>query len=168
MAEPTNKNFLSPIGFRFNMQRLPNINYFCTNASIPDVTLGQVDTITNTFIKLPVPGDRLTFGSLSLRFKVDEDLTNYKEIYDWMTTLGYPDNFEQRATVERGQGSSVYSDGSLIILTNSYKPNIEVKFIDLYPTSLSTVDFDITGTDIEYLNADVGFQYRKYELTVIS
>lgn len=167
---PDNKNFLSPLGFKFSVQKLPHVNYFCTSASIPDMTLGQVDTITNTFIKLPTPGDKLTFGALNIRFRVDEDLKNFREIYDWMIGLGYPDNFDQRAAISRNANSigEVFSDGSLIITTASYKPNIEVKFVDLYPVGLGTVDFDLSQQEVEYVTADVQFIFRKYELTTIS
>ena len=169
-TQPDNKSFLSPIGFRFAIQRLPHVNYFCTSASIPDITMGQVNTVDNTFIKLPVPGDKLTFGFLTLRFRVDEDLKNFQEIYDWMIGLGYPDNFAQYGAIAR-QGiqsvGEVYSDGSLIVTTASFKPNIEVKFTDMYPVNLSAVDFNLEQNDVEYLQADVQFAYRKYELTTI-
>ena len=52
-----NKSFLSPVGFKFVINKLPHVSYFCTAANIPDMTLGQIDTVDNTFIKLPVPGD---------------------------------------------------------------------------------------------------------------
>ena len=168
-SQPDNKSFLSPIGFRFSIQRLPHVNYFCTSASIPDLTMGQIDTVENTFIKLPVPGDKLLFGLLNLRFRVDEDLKNFQEIYDWLIGLGYPDNFTQSAAIRQGiqaQGE-VYSDGALVVTTGSMKPNIEVKFIDMYPVSLSAVDFNLEQSDVEYLQADVNFAYRKYELTTI-
>lgn len=169
-TQPENKSFLSPLGFQFSINRLPHVTYFCTNASIPDIAMGQIDTVENTFIKLPIPGDKLTFGLLTLRFRIDEDLKNFQEIYDWLIGLGYPDNFEQRANISRGIQNigEVYSDGSLIVTTASYKPNVEVKFIDMYPVSLTSVDFNIEATDIEYLQADVNFAYRKYELTTLS
>ena len=81
---------------------MPHVNYFTTSANIPDMTLGQIDTIDNTFIKLPVPGDKLTFGLLTIRFRVDEDLKNFSEVYDWMIGLGYPDNFQQRSDLQQG------------------------------------------------------------------
>lgn len=168
-TQPENKSFLSPTGFRFQVQKLPHVNYFCTNAQIPDLTMGQIDTLTNTFSKLPIPGDKLSFSPLNLRFRIDEDLKNYREIYDWMIGLGYPDNFGQRAVIERQSASvgEVYSDATLIVTTASYNPNIEVKFVDLYPISLSSVEFDIEKTDVEYAQADVQFAYRKFELTSI-
>lgn len=169
-SQPDNKSFLSPIGFKFSIRRLPHVNYFCTSASIPDISMGAIDTVDNTFIKLPIPGDKLTFGLLTLRFRVDEDLKNFQEIYDWMIGLGYPDNFAQYGAIAR-QGvqniGEVYSDGSLIVTTAAFKPNVEVRFIDMYPVQLSALEFNIEQTDIEYLLADVSFAYRKYDLTTI-
>jgi hypothetical protein len=160
--EPTNKSLLSPIGFRFQIQKLPHVNYFCTAASIPDMSLGRIDTVTNPFNKLPIAGDKMEFSDLSLKFRVDEDMKNYREIVDWMTGLGFPDNYEQRKLL-----TEPYSDASLIIMTSQYQPNIEVKFIDLYPTNIASLEFDIGQSDIEYLTGDVTFTYRSYQITSI-
>lgn len=170
-TQPDNKNFLSPIGFQFSVQKLPHVNYFCTSASIPDITMGNVDA-ENMFIKLPIPGDKLSFGQLSLNFRIDEDMKNFTEIYDWMVSIGYPDNFAQRVPQQRANafaeaGNSVYSDASMIVTTNQYKPNIEIKFTDLYPIQLSSVDFNIEETDVQYLIGSAVFAYRKYELIPI-
>ena len=169
-SQPENKSFLSPIGFKFTIQRLPHVNYFCTSVELPEISIGQITTIQNPFIRLPVPGDKLDFGLLNIRFRVDEDMKNFQEIYDWLIALGFPDNFAQRGAIQRTTTNvgEVYSDGSLILTTAQFQPNIEVKFTDMYPTSLSAVQFDIERTDIEYLQADVNFAFRKYELTTIS
>jgi hypothetical protein len=170
-TQPDNKNFLSPIGFQFSIQKLPHVTYFCTNATIPAVTMGQIETVSNPFVRLPVPGDKLEFGDFSVRFRIDEDLKNYQEIFNWMISLGYPDNFDQTAKQQRAStqpGTTVYSDASMIITTNQYKPNVNVKFIDLYPTSISGVDFSVEQTDVDYLQADVTFRYRSFELSTIA
>lgn len=172
-TQPSNQNFLSPIGFQFTIQKLPNVNYFCTAAAIPEMTMGTIDTLDTPFSKLPQPGDKIRFGELSLRFRIDEDLKNFQEIYDWIIAIGYPDNFDQRAPFLRanpkaGATDTVFSDASMIVLTNQYKPNVEVKFIDLYPISLSSVEFNVEQSDIEYLSADVTFTYRRYVLSTIS
>jgi ribosomal 50S subunit-recycling heat shock protein len=167
-SNPSNKSFLSPIGFRFTMQRLPHVNYFCTQASIPDVTLGQPQ-IENVFIKLPQPGDKLSYSPINIVFRVSEDLANYREIYNWMEALGFPDNFAQRRSLAGAAytNGDVFSDGSLIITTAAYKPNIEVKFTDMFPISLSTLDFTVENTDVEYLQATATFAYRKYDLITL-
>ena len=168
-SQPENKSYLSPIGFRFSLQRLPHVNYFCTSASLPSISIGQINTVDNTFIKLPVPGDKLVFDLLNIRFRVDEDMKNYREIYDWLIGLGYPDNFSQYTGIARQgiQLGEVYSDGALIVTTAQFQPNIDIKFIDMYPVALSSVEFNVDQTDVTYLQADVTFAYRKYELTTI-
>jgi hypothetical protein len=170
-TEPDNKNFLSPIGFQFSLQKLPHVNYFCTTASVPDMSLSTVDTLNTPFSLTPEPGDKITFGDLTLNFRIDEDLKNYREIYDWMTSIGYPDNFGQRVGLQRAsftEGETMFSDASLIIMTNQYKPNIEVKFIDMFPNTLSSLEFNIDQADVEYLQGEVSFKYRKYNLTTIA
>ena len=37
----------------------------------------------------------MDFGDLSLRFLVDEDLTNYMEIQKWMRGLGFPESLQE-------------------------------------------------------------------------
>lgn len=165
-TNPNNKNFLSPIGFQFALARLPNVNYFCTSATLPEITMGEVTDITNPFSRLPIPGEKLQFGSLNLRFRVDEDMKNFKEIYDWMIGLGFPDNFNERATMQKEWWT--HSDGTLLVSTNQYKPNIQFRFVDMYPNSLSAVEFNIEQGDIEYLSADVSFTYRRYYFTTVS
>ena len=160
--QPDNKSLLSPKGFRFVIQRLPHVNYFCTSASIPDVSLSAIDSIQSPFNKLPTAGDKLEFGQLQLKFKIDEDLKNYREIFDWMSGLGYPEDYSQRKAL-----TEPYSDASLIITTAQYQPNVEVKFKGLFPTNLTSVEFDIGQPDIEYLTGDVTFTYRSYELSSI-
>ena len=169
---PDNLSFLSPTGFKFQIQKLPHVNYFCTSADIPDITLGQVDQ-ENIFIRIPVPGDKLQFSPLNLAFSIDEDMKNFKEIYDWLIGLGYPDNFQQRANLQsalqqRNEKSGlVYSDGSMVITTAQYQPNILIKFIDLYPISIGGLEFSTQSTDIEYLQGSVSFNYRKYEIAFL-
>ena len=74
-TQPDNKNFLSPIGFQFSIQKLPHVNYFVQSANIPEISLSEVERMS-PFVRLPTPGTQLTFGSLELRFRVDEDLKN--------------------------------------------------------------------------------------------
>ena len=89
-----NRNFLAPVGFKFNLQRSPGVAFFCNQANIPDLNLG-VAFQPNPLRDIPTPGDKVEFGDLNLRFLVDEDLTNYMEIQNWIRGLGYPENMDE-------------------------------------------------------------------------
>ena len=171
-----NRNFLSPVGFKFGLQRAPGVAFFCNEANIPNITLGEA--VQPTYLKdIPVPGDKIQFGDLSLRFLVDEDLTNFMEIQNWIRGLGFPESLaefeelEEKGTLAdalgqfKKSGDDIYSDGTLQILSSNLVPKFHVKFSDLWPYSLTTMTFDATDTDIQYFTADVSFKYTIYTLT---
>ena len=76
MTEPTNKNFLSPLGFDFRVKKLPTTNFFVTRVAVPGFSLGVVESPT-PFVRMPVPGDKIQFNDLQVTFKIDEDMKNY-------------------------------------------------------------------------------------------
>ena len=171
-----NRNFLSPVGFKFGLQRCPGVAFFCNEANIPDMTLGEATQ--PTYLKnIPVPGDKIEFGDLSLRFLVDEDLSNYMEIQNWIRGLGVPEDLgefeelEEKGTLAdalgqfKQSGDDIYSDGTLQILSSNLVPKFHVKFRELWPYSLTTMTFDATDTDIEYFTAEVSFKYTIYTIT---
>jgi hypothetical protein len=171
-AQIDNRNFLSPTGFKFTLTRTPKVGFFCNQANIPDLNLGNA--VQTSFLKdIDIPGDKIVFGDLSLRFLVDENLENYMEIQNWIRGLGFPESLNQFAKLEeegliRGNYSqdreNIYSDGTLQVLTSSQIPNFQIVFKDMYPYSLSTMTFDATETDIQYFTADVSFKYTIYNI----
>lgn len=169
-----NRNYLSPTGFKFTLTRYPKVSFFCNEANIPNLTLGVA--VQPSYLKdIDIPGDKIVFGDLTLRFLVDEYLENYMELQNWIRGLGYPESLDEytnlannaiineRAYVQRPP--QIYSDGVLQILDSSYIPKFNVKFKDLWPYSLSTLTFDATQTDIQYFTADVSFKYTIYNIT---
>ena len=171
-----NRNFLSPTGFKFVLRRSPKVAFFCNEANIPDMTLGIANQ--PTYLKdIDTPGDKISFGDLRLRFLVDEDLTNYMEIQNWIRGLGYPEELKQYAELEQQSSygekytqtaSNVYSDGTLQVLNSNSIANFQIIFKDLFPYSLSTLTFDATATDIQYFTADVSFKYTIYNIVDLS
>jgi hypothetical protein len=75
-TQPQNLNFLSPLGAKFEIKRLPTINFFVQAVSLPSVSMGEVEVPT-PFTKLRKPGDQLMFGDLVLQYRVDEDLEHF-------------------------------------------------------------------------------------------
>ena len=169
-----NRNFLAPVGFRFNLKRSPGAAFFCNQANIPDISLGVTEQ-PSYLRQIPTPGDMMDFGDLNIRFLVDEDLTNYMEIQKWMRGLGFPESVQEFRDLEKSGSlperryvqtrQDVYSDATLQILSSNMVAKFNVNFKDLFPVSLTTLTFDATDTDIEYFTADASFKYSAYELT---
>ena len=179
MSRPSqieNRNFLSPTGFKFVLKRSPKVAFFCNQANIPDINLGIANQ--PSYLKdIDVPGDKIVFGDLNLRFLVDENLENYMEIQNWIRGLGYPESVQQFRDLEQSgiiQGNyakdmqNIYSDGTLQILSSNLVAKFQVFFRDLFPYSLSTITFDATDTDVQYFTADVSFKYTIYDMQDLS
>ena len=171
-----NRNFLSPTGFKFALKRSPAAAFFCNQANIPSLDLGIAQQ-TSYLKDIDIPGDKIVFGDLTLRFLVDEDLFNYMEIQNWIRGLGYPEKLSQLKDLSEdgkiksrfGQsGENIYSDATLQVLSNNLVPKFQVMFKDVFPYSLSTITFDATDTDIEYFTADVSFKYTIYDMQDMS
>jgi len=168
-----NRNFLSPTGFEFILNRSPKVAFFSNSANIPGLNLGVA--IQPSYLKdIDTPGDKIQFEDFTLRFIVDEDLTNYMEIHNWISGLGYPESLSEIYDLQKEKSYSnifdnnkmnIYSDGTLIVLGSSFNPNFKIKFSDLWPYSLTTLNFDATDTDIQYFTAEVTFKYTIYNIT---
>lgn len=168
--QPTNQSFLSPLGFRLQIKKTPAMNYFVQSVTIPSVSLGTADVDT-PFTKIPFPGTRLTFGNLQVTFKVDEDMQNYLEIFNWMKSMGFPDNFDQYAgiagkSIQSGDG--IFSDITLLTLSSAMNPNLELTFYDCFPVDLSSMEMDSTLPDVEYLTATVTFANRRFDIKALT
>ena len=171
-----NRNFLSPTGFKFIIDKAPKVSFFGNQVNIPQMTLGVAEQ--PTYLRdIPLPGDKIQFEDFSLRFLVDENLDNYMEIFNWIRALGFPESLKeiydwQKKDFDIAQPDKTqenfYSDATLEILTSSQNPNFKVKFMDMFPTTLSTLQFDATSEDISYLTADVSFKYTLFNITDLS
>ena len=162
-----NRNFLSPIGFEFTLAKYPKVSFMCNSAKIPQITLET--TQQSTYLKsIDIPGDQLIYNDFNLRFLVDEDLVNYKIIHNWLTAIGFPETTKQYADqyFEDGENdiNNFFSDGTLIILNSNFQGKAQVKFKDLFPVSLTSLDFTATETDVNYFTAEVSFKYTVYNL----
>jgi len=164
-----NRNFLSPVGFKFTLAKEPKVAFFCNSVRIPEISLGTA--IQPSYLKdIDVPGDKLQYGDFSLRFLVDENLENYMKIHNWLTGLGSPETLEQFKNLTTNTSSSdrdeklQFSDGSLHILNSNYRDVAIVKFIDLFPTFLTSLEFEANDNDINYFTAEVTFKYTVYNI----
>ena len=172
-----NRNYMSPVGFKLILTKTPKVDFLCQSANIPQISMGTA--IQPSYLKdIPVPGDKVLYDDLSIRFLVDEKMENYLAIYKWITGLGYPESIGQFSQLRKDdirtnasasdEGDPRYfefSDATLQVLGSNYKPSIHVNFKDTFPVSLSTLEFDVSNRDYNFFTAEVTFKYTIYEIT---
>lgn len=179
-TNPAVYNYLRPNAFRFTIKDLPNVAYTCQSANLPSLQLGFAVQAT-PFLDIPRIGDKNAFGDFTIRFLIAEDMSNYREIFEWLIALGFPNNYNEYKsfTGERlsrfpffknGKGdtdSIAYSDGTLTILDSSNVPKTNILLNDLFPVSIEALDFDVTSTSVEYFIGIASFKYRTFSIEAL-
>ena len=172
-----NRNYMSPLGFKLIITKTPKVDFLCQSANIPSISMGTA--IQPSYLKdIPVPGDKVLYDDLTVRFLVDEKMENYLAIHKWITGLGYPESLGQYSQLKKDDNRTdrrvsdaadpryfEFSDATLQVLNSNYKPSVLINFKDAFPTSLSTLDFDVTTRDYNYFTAEVTFKYTIYNIT---
>ena len=167
---PDSKNFLSPVGFKFLIERIPTVEFFCQTVNIPEISIGN-RTIETRVKAYDTPGDKMTFGDLNLTFMINENMDNYYEIYKWLKGLTNPKEEEEfmqymmgvKEVGRKGNFQKATTDARLLVLDSNMNTITTTVFMNLFPTSLSGVRFSADPTDIDYVTADVTFKYTLLE-----
>ena len=180
-------DYADPTKFKFQISKLPRVEFNCIQSNIPGITLTEINQPTR-LMPVRIPGNDMTFEDLTVTFIVDEDLTNYRSVHDWMAGLAQMDSDDKyRALITDGgdrmplsqqanlqdagrvtsatNDGAIFSDAKLIILSARNIPIVELSFEDTYPKALSALDYNQNATDIEYLQATVTLGYKKHTYT---
>ena len=171
---PNELDYLRPNAFKFQVHNIPNVSYFCQAANIPEINLPPAIQ-TTPLVDIPYAGDKLDFGVLMIRFLIQEDMKNYKELCDWMVGLGFPEDHKQYAEFGKSQeyrfpdinpikqkslGQS--SDASLFLLDSNNNPITQIVFRDAFPVSLQGLEFEISSGGTDYMVGVAMFRYKDY------
>ncbi len=146
-----NKNYLSPAGYKVNIDqsRFANLEYFCVNAKIPSIALDKasLDFRNNRY---GTTGDKIDWGSLDIKFIIDEEMRNYLELLGWLT-----DNWKKDQITK--------SDIILTIHTSKNNVSRRIRFVDAFPISIGEINFDSQNTEIQHLTVEAQLGYTYFE-----
>ncbi len=188
--QPDKMDYASPVQFRFKIAKLPQVEFFIQTVNLPGISI-EAATVPTPLYDYPVPGDEISFRSLDISFLIDENLNNYKELHDWISGLGFGKSHQDFADLQATSedmfpGSSkgslvagveipaplseggIYSDATLTILNSKNIAKTEVRFQNVFPTTIGSLSYDVQASDIDYLKATASFDYLNYDIVQIS
>ena len=157
---------MSPLGFVFQVKKLPTVSFFCQDVEIPEISLQPVAT-SNPFVKIHHTGDHIDYQPLDISFKVDEDLVNYKELLNWIVGEGFPHNFNEYKALKdapKGSGEGLKSDVSVHLLTSDRNPKWSFVFHNAFPTQIGRLSLKSTDGDVNYISCTARFVYTTFRL----
>jgi hypothetical protein len=170
MAVTPSTTYLRPNSFKFQIAKLPNVTFTCQSANLPQLSLGAAMQQT-PFVDIPHPGDKVSFGEFIIQFLINEDMSNYKELYDWVASIGVPSGGDQYGQLTRRASvynpdkyNNAFSDAALLILDSNNRPVVRLNFEDLWPTSVEGLNFDITSSGMEYFVGTASFRYKVFTI----
>ena len=151
----TNKNYLSPTGFhlKINSLRFPNLEYFATTITLPQITLEE-QALPYKTVDYAAPGPRLTFSDLSITAQITEDFDNYLETYNWMHDI---------AKAKGKEVEDLKEDATLLVFTSHNNVNKTIRFKDIFPTAIGALEFTSTAQEVNYLSTEINFSYTNFE-----
>lgn len=169
IPQPQNTNFLQKTKFAITFPRISNTTFFCQEVNLPGVSLSELPQ-TTPFVDLYKPGNKIKYETLSIKFIVDEDLRSWMEIHDWIKGMTFPNDFQQYNNLKTLSSVSIatkypqYADGTLTILSNMNNPKMSIEFADLFPVSLSSIDFTSMDESTTTITATCSFRFAFYNV----
>ena len=165
---PSNQNFLHPNKFHLSFTRIPNLQFFCQSLSVPGVSMGEIPVPT-PFVEKYSPGEKAIYDILNVTFVLDEELRSWMEIHDWIRAMTFPENFEEYAQLPKlnkfsNKPNPQFSDATLTVYSSSFTPYYRFKFIDVFPSSLSSFILSTQDTPDTIMTADASFRFTYYNI----
>ncbi|PCJ96689.1 MAG: hypothetical protein COA52_00340 [Hyphomicrobiales bacterium] len=147
------------------LEKTPLVEFFGKSISIPSISIAPIDRSTQ-FTTLKEQGDTIQFSQLDVTFRIDEQLLNYKEIFDWMVSIGFPEDFTQYGN-PRGISTMknvLVSDIDILLFSSKNNPLHRFTFVGAWPTDLSGISINIDDESIIYTECTVSFAYDTFSL----
>jgi len=167
-AEHLILNHTNPTNFFFTLEKFPDFSYMIVDTTIPDVSIGVINK-QNPFYTEREPGTSIDFGELRFTFVVDENLSNYINLFRWMLAnkdfSPLPEN--QQLTIDamlhlRNQTDT--SEGVLYLLSNKKNIVSKIAFHQCWVKNLSNLGFS-TRVDPDTLFCDATLLYSTFDFT---
>lgn len=159
----TNLNYLQPTGFKVVIDRTkyPNMEYFAQSVSHPGAQLNPLELPVRRITSVPLAGDKMTFSEVAFSIILDENMTSYREMFDWMTRIV---NDGQVSALERTTKIPTYADITLHVLSSANNTVQKIRYKDCVPTGLGAIEFVSTTGDTTYVTFDAQFRFSQFEI----
>ena len=168
-ANPADQNLLQGATFQLSFSRLPYIQFFIQKINIPGI-ITNPQTQPTPFINAPLPANKMTYERLSITFAVDEALWSWTSLHDWLKGLTIPESFQEyknlsmQQRIQMQSSTPQYSDCILTVLTNKNNPIISFHFSEVFPVSLTGIDFNVQADATQIITATGEFAFTNYDV----
>ena len=108
-----------------------------------------------------MPGDKITHGEIGFTIILDEEMTAYNEMHNWLQRLV---NEAQVGPSSRDTKFPTFADITLMILSSHNNTTQKVRYRDCLPVSLGGINFTTTTGNVTYLTFTASFRFSTFEI----
>lgn len=155
--KPENMNLLQPTKYAVTFPEITEAIYFCQEANIPGVSLGAATQVTPN-LDLYVSGTKIVYNTFTITFLVNEDLSAWTTIYNWIKEL---------SSVDSVYSNRIKKQAVLTVYSNLNNAKRRIKYTNIFPISLSDLQFDTKLSAEQHINATATFKYDYFEIEEI-
>lgn len=161
---------------RLSFLHLPEISFFSQTVVLPSV-IANPPVQPNPFAYLPLAGDRLVFGPLTMTFQIDAKFRNYFSLLFWMRGYGFPEGYDDLSVFQRQREDALSQPNPTVRQINTttallqilYPDTdaiaVEFEFRDVTPTHIGEITLDTTVTTATHMTCTASFTYSTFGIT---
>jgi hypothetical protein len=130
--------------------------------------LGEIP-IATPFVEMYSPGEKAIYDIMNVTFAIDEKMSSWLEIHNWIRGMTFPENFEDYKNLSKqskyaNKIQPQFSDATLTVYSSSFTPLVRFNFFDAFPTSLSSFVLSTQDTPDNVLTADASIRFTYYNI----
>jgi hypothetical protein len=134
----------------FGKPEMKVIEPMITAVNIPALAMPEAVTVSRNREGW-VPGDKISYGQMTVSFILDENLANYKAVYAWMLQ-------------NRNTQTVFMGDVTVTIYSGKNNPLMTIRFPGTFPVSLSDIPLSAQETDPQPVIAQMVLQFDRMEV----
>lgn len=159
-----NINFLQNTSYQLILPRFPYVQYFATDFVIPEIKLPMAN-VSTPFTDLRIAGDKPEFEVMTFNFMVDENMTNYMEVFNWLNSIGFSEDYSDYTSYTNKDKSQPLGeqDVKVVVMSSKSNPIQTITFKDAIPIALSGLPFTSQDPETNYVKASLTMAYTKFE-----
>jgi len=151
MANPSTFNHLDNVKFKFQIHRIPNVNYWVQSLTLPAIQQEQ-SVLPGMRRDIPIPGQKIEFENLIVNFMVDQNLDNYFEVYSWFQVIQTAGNINE-----------MISDCSIHFLDGNNNVQRTVDVVGAYPLIMTELSLNSDDSDVVPVQCSITFTYQYFK-----
>jgi hypothetical protein len=156
--QPKSVNPMQLNEYKMVLHRTPHLVYFCQSVNLPGVQSSAISQPSPFATDIKRTPGRVTHDDLTVNFIVNEDMSNWLEIYNWLKVITPVDTFKNQLPKE----SDRFSDISIIVMNSKSLSLLNFTYRNCFPLTIAGLNLDSTISDINPAIASITFAHSGF------